>query len=145
MDVGDSPGMSPERSRAAWVAGKYLLLQIPGWLIVGCLVTAAVRWWGISPLTACLLFAAWLVKDAVMFPFLKSAYEPSDENTGGLVGARAVTSDRLDPAGWVRLGPERWRAELVHGHEPVAKGTTVRVLAVNGLIVTVEPDSEEPA
>ena len=136
--------MTPERNRAAWVAGKYLLLQIPGLLIVGCLVAAAVRWWGVSTLTACLLLVAWVVKDAVMFPFVKSAYEPSDEGVSNLVGARAVASDRLDPAGWVRLGPELWRAELARGHEPVAKGTVVRVCAVNGLVVTVEPDPGEP-
>lgn len=144
MDVGNLPGMTPERSRTAWVVGKYLLFQIPGWLVVGCLVTAAVHWWEISTLTACLLFAAWLVKDAVMFPFVRSAYEPSDEGPDRLVGTRAVARDRLDPAGWVRLGPELWRAELVHGHEPVAKGTAVRVLAVNGMVVTVEADSEDP-
>jgi membrane protein implicated in regulation of membrane protease activity len=132
-----------ERHGTRWVVAKYVLLQVPSWLVVGCLLAAAVQWWDLSTRLAWVLFAAWLVKDAALFPVLRSAYEPGDEGgAAALVGSRAVANGSLDPGGYVLLGAERWRAELADGHAPLPRGAAVRVRAVRGLTLVVVPDPD---
>jgi membrane-bound serine protease (ClpP class) len=53
-----------------------------------------------------------------------------------LVGAEGVALGSLEPDGQVRLGGEIWRA---HSASPVAAGGCVRVTAVEGLTLVVEP------
>ncbi|MDH3214305.1 MAG: NfeD family protein [Myxococcales bacterium] len=137
--------MTREPHGRAWVVGKYVLLQIPGWVVVGGLLVAGVRWWGLSQRLALVLFGAWLLKDVVLFPLLRVAYEPEGGSGGadGMVGARGVAREDLDPAGYVRLGAELWRAELAEGAGPVRRGDTVRVRAVRGLTLVVGPEPGE--
>jgi membrane-bound serine protease (ClpP class) len=52
--------------------------------------------------------------------------------TAAMVGSRAVVL----PDGWVRIAGERWRARSEAELEP---GTTVEVLAVEGLTLVVGP------
>jgi membrane protein implicated in regulation of membrane protease activity len=126
------------------VLGKYLLLQIPGWILVGGLLALGVRWWGLSLRLALALFALWLLKDAVLFPFLRVAYEPGgDGGADALVGARGVASQSLDPRGYVRVGAELWRAEVADGARPIPRGNGVRVRQVRGLTLLVEPEAGE--
>ncbi len=125
--------------------GKYLLLQIPGWILVGGLLALGVLWWGLSQRLALALFAAWLLKDAVLFPFLRVAYESGGGSGGAdaLVGARGVASQSLDPGGYVRVGSELWRAEVADGTQPIPRGGGVRVRDVRGLTLLVEPEAGE--
>ncbi|MBZ9569203.1 nodulation protein NfeD [Modicisalibacter tunisiensis] len=58
-----------------------------------------------------------------------------------LVGARAVALHDFTGAGHVRLFGERWRARC---RSPVRAGQTLRVVAVDGLTVEVEPAAEPP-
>ncbi|MBZ9537374.1 nodulation protein NfeD [Modicisalibacter tunisiensis] len=58
-----------------------------------------------------------------------------------LVGARAVALHDFTGAGHVRLFGERWRARC---RSPVRAGQTLRVVAVDGLTVEVEPAATEP-
>ena len=122
-----------------------MLLQIPGWILVGGLLALGVRWWGLSLRLALALFGVWLLKDAVLFPFLRVAYEPGGGGAGAdaLVGARGVASQSLDPRGYVRVGAELWRAEVADGARPIPRGGGVRVRQVRGLTLVVEPDAEE--
>jgi membrane-bound ClpP family serine protease len=69
------------------------------------------------------------------------AYVPDERMTSGLVGQLAVCDERLDPGGWVRIGPELWRAELVRGASSVPRGAKVRVAAVDGLLLRVVPEA----
>jgi membrane-bound ClpP family serine protease len=39
----------------------------------------------------------------------------------------------------VRLGSERWKAELVSGSGPVSVDSAIRVIEVRGLTLIVEP------
>jgi membrane protein implicated in regulation of membrane protease activity len=126
----------------AWVVGKYVLLQVPGWFLAAGLLTAGVRWWELSPRLALALFAVWILKDVLLFPLLRVAYE-SHGGVGGadaLVGARGVATVDLDSAGYVRVGPELWRAELAEGSGPIRRGARVRVRAVRGLTLEIEAE-----
>jgi membrane-bound serine protease (ClpP class) len=56
----------------------------------------------------------------------------------GLVGARAEAIEACDPEGRVRLRGEIWQARCPAG---AAIGDTVRVVAVDGLLLEVEPEN----
>jgi membrane-bound serine protease (ClpP class) len=60
-----------------------------------------------------------------------------------LVGAEGVVIEALAPRGQVRVQAEVWTATLAAGGtQLVPVGTTVRVLAVRGLSLVVEPTTE---
>jgi membrane protein implicated in regulation of membrane protease activity len=129
----------------AWVVGKYVLLQIPGFVLVALVLAGAVRWWGLSHRLALGLLAVWVLKDIVLFPLLRIAYEPGGGGGGAesLVGARGVASETLASTGYVRVGAELWRAELASGEGgAIPSGARVRVRAVRGLTLIVEPDPD---
>lgn len=60
----------------------------------------------------------------------------------GLVETRAEVKSALSPEGMVLCRGELWRARSVDGRR-IAPGTTVRVVKIEGLLLTVEPVEEE--
>lgn len=127
------------------VFGKYLLLEMPGWAIAGGALFALVEWWELSPRLAFLLFGIWVVKDLLLFPVLRIAYEPGPADpSNAMIGRSGVARGALDPVGYVQVGSELWRAELAPGCGPVARGDRVRVESVDRLTLRVVL-AEEPA
>ncbi|MCX2727466.1 nodulation protein NfeD [Thermomicrobium sp. 4228-Ro] len=60
-----------------------------------------------------------------------------------LIGARAVARRALEPEGMVFVEGELWRARSLSG--PIPAGQAVRVVGVEGLVLLVEPLTEEAA
>ena len=124
--------------------GKYLLVQSAGWALAA-LALAGLRYWLDLPLWVVTgLFGLWLAKDLAMYPLVRRAYEPSEARTGAaaLIGARGTAREGLDPAGYVHVRGELWRAETPPGGPPIPPGSRVAVRAARGLTLIVEP--EEP-
>jgi len=122
------------------VALRYAALQIPGQVFVGLPAVASWEWLGAPAWLAWGVPLVWVVKDALLFPFVWRAYEPDDPGApGGLVGATAVVEEALAPRGWVRVGPELWRAELAQDGAAAPRGARVRIVRVDGLVLEVEP------
>jgi membrane protein implicated in regulation of membrane protease activity len=121
---------------------KYLLLQVPGWLLTGILVTLLWNWQKISAWLGAGFLLFWVAKDLLLYPLLREAYR-SDVPTGAtrLVGRRAVVRDALNPRGYVRVRGESWRAELLGTAGPLAAGAQVRIVSARGLTLIVEPES----
>jgi membrane-bound serine protease (ClpP class) len=61
-----------------------------------------------------------------------------------LVGALATVRSALDPVGQVHVQGALWRARTA-GRTPAAAGERVRVQAVDGLTLIVQPDPKEPS
>ena len=122
-----------------WVVLRYALFQIPelGLVAVGLFFAHDVGW--LTPLGAGLVFAAWLIKDVVLFPFVRNAYAPQNgrlpRDPRGQVG---VAPDGLEIEGYIRLGPERWRARRATDSDRIAPGESVRVVSLEGLTLVVE-------
>lgn len=132
--------MSGSPRERAQVIGKYALFQIPGIALAGLALYGAVRWLGVPESAAWVLLGLWVVKDVVMFRFVRLAYESGDQGgVAALVGAVGISKETLDPGGYVQIGHEAWRAHVPSDHAPVPAGARVRVLAVEGLTVLVEP------
>jgi membrane protein implicated in regulation of membrane protease activity len=127
-----------KRPNARTIA-RYALFQIPDLILLGLALAAAVRWWDLPILAAYGLGAIWIVKDIFMFPVLRIAYE-SDYSTGvdAMHGALGVVTQSLSPSGYVRLGSERWKAELAPGCASASEGSAIRVIEVRGLTLVVE-------
>jgi membrane-bound ClpP family serine protease len=134
-------GPAPQRASTRRVFARYLAFEAPSWLALAAVLWLLVRVFELSPAIAMLVLALWIVKDLALFPVLRVAYEPTGGSGGAenLVGALGSVSAELAPEGWVRIGAERWRARVAQRHAPVSVGAAVRVTAVEGLLLRVEP------
>ena len=78
-----------------------------------------------------------VVKDVVCYPFLRKAYQLEAAGAAQLAGLRGVARDTLDPAGYVYVNGELWRARIEAGADPIPAGTEVRVVAGQRMTLTV--------
>ncbi len=120
------------------VLRRYLLLQIPGWILVALILAGLCRWADLPLWAAFAAYAVYVGKDFVLYPFLRRAYEP-DPRAGveRLAGERAVAETELNPEGFVRVRGELWGAQLEPGSAAVHPGETVVIVSGRGMTLIV--------
>jgi membrane-bound serine protease (ClpP class) len=117
---------------------KYLIFQIPGWVIVAAVLAGLWHWQFIPKWLAVLGFCGWVVKDLLLYPFLRRAYETGVETgSAALVGARGIAEEELAPNGYVRVRGELWRAIVSPPDRVVNAGTEVEIVKADGMRVFV--------
>ena len=118
---------------------RYVLFQAPGWVLAVIAVMMLRQWTDVSLWAATALVAVWVVKDFLLFPFLRSAYE-QDTRMGAerLIGERGVAVERLESVGYIRVHGELWRAEQLPPGEPIPEGARVTVHAARGFTLLVQ-------
>jgi membrane protein implicated in regulation of membrane protease activity len=86
------------------------------------------------------LWTVFLVKDFVLYPFLRRAYEDgSPAGTETLIGQVGIAKQPLAPEGLVLIGGELWRAR-VQGGQSVQPGDRVHVVGTaDGFVLLVSP------
>ncbi len=136
------------RGVTQWSTGvRYTLFQIPGLLLLGSLLWLLVGIEMISARAALIVWGVWALKDAALYPFLRSAYAPDRDDPGeALRGRVGVARDPIGPGdaeGYVAMGPELWRAVLADPSDAVPEGEAVRVLDVDGMRLVVERDEAD--
>ena len=118
---------------------KYALFQIPG-LVLLILILILVRRWVDFPLW--FFWGSvfiWIVKDAVLFPFVWRAYDWSrSKGVHSLVGTEGIVEERLAPSGYIRVHGELWQAEMIREGPPIEKGEVVRIQGNRGLVLLVQ-------
>ncbi len=122
---------------------RYLLFQLPGW-IIAIVVFALVRHWNLlAEWLALLGLAAWVIKDLALYPFVRLAYETRTP-TGAqiLLGAKGVVEQELSPEGYVRVRGELWRAVARPEEETISSGTPVEIVDVDRMTILVRPVPE---
>jgi membrane-bound ClpP family serine protease len=123
---------------------RYVLFQIPDLILLGLGLAAAVRWWELSVAAAYFLFGLWIVKDIVMFPILRVAYETGGTSVADrLDGALGVVTQSLDPTGYVNVASELWSAEAPAESAAIPVGATVRIVEIRGLTLLVEEQASD--
>jgi membrane protein implicated in regulation of membrane protease activity len=123
---------------------RYAAFQLPELAIVGCVLLLLRHWDLLSAGTAAVLFSLWVAKDVLMFRVTRSAYLPGNgDSSREILGAVGVAHDGLAEEAYVRIGPELWRARRVSGSPPITPGQSIRVVALDGLTVLVEPHPSE--
>lgn len=134
--------MAKGMGRGLGPRAKYMLMQIPGWILVLGLLLLIRRWVDLPVWAAVGVFLLWVIKDIILFPFLRPVFEPGRKSgIDRLVGAQGIATDRLAPSGYVRVGNELWRAEALEADEPIPQGSRVRIRAVRGLTLLIQPDT----
>jgi membrane-bound ClpP family serine protease len=118
---------------------RYTLFQIPGLALAAVLLWWLMRHFSISTGYFFVLLGLWLLKDIVIFPFVwHSYYNASGNVLEKMIGKTGTAVNDIDPLGYVRIGGEMWKAEILPGNRAVAKGEPVVVTGIDGLLLTVE-------
>jgi membrane-bound ClpP family serine protease len=121
---------------STWV--KYLLFQVPGWVVAALVLTVLRIWTKLSLETAVGLFGLWVIKDILFYPLLRIAYQAAPRTVvEQLIGLKGVAREPLDPSGYVQVRGELWRAEAEPGGPTIAAGAGVRVLRAQGMTLIV--------
>lgn len=123
---------------------KYTLLQIPGWVMMALLLIGLLNWMTLPFWAAGALFVAWMAKDFILYPFVRTSYE-SNVKTGSeqLIGAKGIAHERLAPRGYVHVHGELWQATAEPKNKPIASGAPVCVRAAEGLTLVVTADTTD--
>lgn len=125
---------------------RYLLLQVPGWILAALVALGLTQWGGFPGWIAGGLLLIWVMKDLILYPLVRTAYEPNVK-TGveQLLGVRGVVRKELNPRGSVQVRGELWSAESEYGATSLACGTLVRIRGVRGLTLLVTADEASAA
>ena len=117
---------------------RYLVFQVPSWAIVGGIALALDAWTSLPRAWIGVALLVFVIKDFALFPFVRSAYEPTVHDPGGeLVGAPGRVVVPLDPEGWIEVRHERWRARSEHAGSTIGVGERVHVRELRGLVLVV--------
>ena len=126
---------------SAWK--KYLLLQIPGWILAVLLLAVLHRRLNLPLWAAIVLYLVYVGKDFILYPYLRSAYT-SESKTGAekLIGAEGRVQQQLDPEGYVRVHGELWRAVADPPGETIPQGSRIHVREAHGMRLVVRAMAE---
>lgn len=116
---------------------RYYLFQIPGWALTAVLVTLLHAWLGLPVWVALTVLGVVVLKDVIFYPFLRRAYQLEASGAAQLVGMRGVARDTLDPAGYVYVRGELWRARTEAGAAAIPAGAEIRVVQGQRMTLTV--------
>ncbi len=119
---------------------RYLLIHLAELVVLAGALLVIRFFLGMPAWMMGVVVVLWVVKDVVLFPKVWRAYvgtcvDVLDE----LVGQQAVVTSALNPAGFVRVRGEIWRAELRDGRGSIDKGEIARVVAIRGMTLLVAP------
>ena len=118
---------------------RYILLNIPG-LAAVILILIIIQYWVVLPvwLFWCVI-GFWIIKDAVLFPFVWHAYDWERPGLNrSMIGERGIAKERLAPAGYVQIHGELWKAEKIGDGSPIEMGQPVTIIKMEGLTLFVE-------
>jgi len=120
-------------------AAKYVVLQLPGKVLLLLVLLLLQRWLGWSWSAIGVIVGIWVAIDALLFPFVWRAYDPTAKgDQHSMIGLRGEVKKRLAPEGTVLVRGELWRAEAAAG-ATIEPGESVEVVAREGLTLRVEP------
>lgn len=119
-----------------------MLWQVPGWLVAGLVLTFAVAVLDLPSWVVVAGIAVLVARDLALYPTMRALFRPTAPRP---IGARGVAVEALDPAGYVRVDGELWRAEA--SESAVRAGDRIVVQDAHGLtlIVARVPDDAPPA
>ena len=119
---------------------RYILVQVPGILVLGAGLYMLLGWGWISRSTAAWVMVIWVAKDAALYPLYRPALQSGirGQPVPTLEGARGRAHSDITDRGLVVINGEFWRARSAA--DPIPNGTPIRVQSTHGRILTVTPD-----
>jgi membrane protein implicated in regulation of membrane protease activity len=140
----EGPPIPPGRSSHPGKAGarldwgrlaRYALRQLPGWSVAGLVLLWLNALAGLPAWAVAVILALIVVKDLVLYPFMRQVFHPASD---GMIGARGRTVEALAPVGYVRVNGELWRARAADPADLIPSGSAVIVREARGLTLLVE-------
>ena len=123
---------------------RYLLLMIPGVMVLFLFLMIVEHWVAMPAWLFWTVILLWLAKEVIIFPFVWQAHDPNRPGLSRtMIGARGIVKERLDPAGYIQVGGELWKAERIETERPIERGDYVRVVKMEGLKLFVALESSE--
>src|SRR4051794_39171811 len=99
---------------------RYLLFQIPGWLLAAIILICLHRWVSLPLWAVTGLFLLVVLKDLILYPFLRIGYSSTAKaGVEPMVGKSGIALQDIDPRGYVQVRGELWQAELAPGTQPI--------------------------
>lgn len=118
---------------------RYLLLMIPGVVVLVLVLIVAQHWVPIPGWFFGTIVFLWVLKEMIMFPFVWRAHDPNRPGPSRLmIGDRGVAKERLAPDGYILVQGELWKAEKIDNGPPIEKGEFVRIEKMEGLKLYVD-------
>ena len=119
---------------------RYALYQIPDVAIFVLILFVLHQWVHLSLGLVVALVSLWIVKYVLVFSFVWRAYDkPHPGDITSLIGTQGITEELLDPAGYIRVHGELWRAEVIGKTMAIEKGQAVLIERAYGLTLLVKP------
>jgi membrane-bound ClpP family serine protease len=121
--------------------GKYILLQLPGFLLLIALLLLVLEWREFPRWLLWVVPGLWILKDLLLYRFVWRSYAP-ESPPPAMVGLPGEARERIDPQGYVRIRGEFWLGELAPGSSPIEAGEKVQVCGQRGLTLIVTREEE---
>jgi membrane protein implicated in regulation of membrane protease activity len=119
---------------------RYILLNIPELAAVILILTIIQHWVVLPRWLFWSIIGFWIVKDALLFPFVWRAYDwERSGRSRSMIGERGIAKERLSPAGYVQVRGELWRAVKIDDGRVIEIGQSVKIVKMDGLTLFVEP------
>ena len=127
------------------IATRYWLFQIPGFVITIAVLFGLRRWIDYPIWAGVLVMALLVVKDAILYPFLKPGYE-RDVKTGiaRLVGSQGIVKQTLQPDGFIQIAGELWKARASQDGGSIPVGVRVSIDSADGMTLIVSEANPSP-
>ena len=118
---------------------KYTLLHLAELALLVAALSVAREWLSLPTWITVAVPVLWVLKDGVLFPKVWRAYACEDSSPMKLlVGLEAIVLDSLDPAGYVRVRGELWKARVRTSRDAAKRGDRTRVVDIEGMTLIVE-------
>jgi membrane protein implicated in regulation of membrane protease activity len=115
--------------------GRYLLWQVPGWVIAGGIVFVVIAVSAVPVWVGVVALALVVVKDLALYPAMRVVFKPAHDSR--LVGETGEAVEDLSPTGYISVAGELWKATVRDGRT-VPSGVRVHVVATQGMTLLVE-------
>lgn len=123
---------------------RYMLFQLPGWVIAALVLMGLRQWTGLSLSGAIGIFVLWVAIDFALYPFLRRSYERNIRSgSERLIGERGTAKEWLRPEGYVQVQGHLWRAVAEPKDQPISPESPIRIISADGLTLTVTQDQRQ--
>jgi membrane protein implicated in regulation of membrane protease activity len=124
---------------------RYLLFQIPGWLLAAIILICLHRWVNLPLWVVTGMFLLVVLKDLILYPFLRIGYSSTAKaGVELMIGESGIASQDIDPRGYVQVRGELWQAKLTPGAQSILQGSRVKVQSAQGMTLVVTKESPLP-
>lgn len=125
---------------------KYVFIHLAELALVVCALIVISQFISINKWITIIIISIWILKDIIIYFKVWRSYAFYDNNPiRELIGLETTVINGLNPAGYVRVKGELWKAEIRNPMYPSKKGDKTRVVDIRGMTLIVENCNDRQA